>query len=812
MDGIDVLIVTALKEEHDAAAEVALAGYANNPGVDSWELRDSDTATPYSAGAYRTSSGAEIALALARSTRMGPNSTIPVASALAERLRPKCLAMCGVCAGNPTAVALGDVIVAELAYAYDEGKRTREEFEADHRQIPLSDAWVRGAQELTPVDLASHGEVSQEEARSWVLERLYLGEDPKDHPARSRYLPGAAWPECLGALESRGLMTRSAATLTLTEAGRTLIARSMYDMVTAPSKLPFRIVVGPMASGNVVVKDDVTWNQLRKWGVRTVVGLDMEAAAIASVAHRLGVLEWVVAKGVMDHANPRKDDRYKPFAARASAEVLFKFLVSRMGPGNSRHKDDRIRPVVYGNEFHELAPFLRSLAPKGFVDDREYTVSDLYTHDVLRVARAARALAAESPDVALIIRSGRGDELAERSARHVLAAAPERSAELILEAIRDTPVAGPGWHRASWAGDLASPALGSYAAAELGSGLQNWNVEVQRHAITALGRMAASSWSGEVTRLAARDPDKLGSYACEALARTFRDAADSYFASITASYLADFLRTHLKEDWLSDVRHILRRLSPSREQTLREWLDSEDQFLVQLSADALGHMRLDRARRPMSDRQLRGDLPAEVQEDILRALGMVGGAEAVQMLVSRVRRTRGRMSPAQKPAMSALAMCLQDATSDKQYRSLLDDLLQSDRVNDRLFACRSIGLRPYPSAAVSLETMLHDPSPPVRGAAALAGARLDTLDASRLEYTRAQASGGDETLFATLALLLATRDQSLINALSTLMADRQMAVWHHPLLAEDVLTTLEESGGDSGAELSAAIRWFRTLD
>jgi hypothetical protein len=58
----------------------------------------------------------------------------------------------------------------------------------------------------------------------------------------------------------------------------------------------------------------------------------MEAAVVASAAHRLSVPHWVVAKGVMDYADPRKDDRFKQFAARASAEVLYKLLALRPVP------------------------------------------------------------------------------------------------------------------------------------------------------------------------------------------------------------------------------------------------------------------------------------------------------------------------------------------------------------------------------------------------------------------------------------------------------------------------------------------------
>lgn len=107
-------------------------------------------------------------VALARPTRMEATATAPVVSSHVERLRPRCLAMCGVCAGNPAEAALGDVVVAELAYAYDEGKRTRVGFEGDHRQIPAPDGWVRAAQDLETTDLPSFGEASPEEARIWL--------------------------------------------------------------------------------------------------------------------------------------------------------------------------------------------------------------------------------------------------------------------------------------------------------------------------------------------------------------------------------------------------------------------------------------------------------------------------------------------------------------------------------------------------------------------------------------------------------------------------------------------------------------------
>lgn len=51
------------------------------------------------------------------------------------------------------------------------------------------------------------------------------------------------------------------------------------------------------------------------------------------MAHDNQVPYWLVAKGVMDGANPEKDDRFKHFAARASAEVLYA-LLAKVLPGS----------------------------------------------------------------------------------------------------------------------------------------------------------------------------------------------------------------------------------------------------------------------------------------------------------------------------------------------------------------------------------------------------------------------------------------------------------------------------------------------
>ena len=325
---LDVLIVTALELEYKAAKKV-LTRQGHSQGVATWTGHDEND-TPFEQGTYITASGNSMTVALARPTRMGANSTLPVASTLIERLKPRCLAMCGVCAGNPDDVALGDVIIAETTYAYDEGKRKVRSFEGDHRQNPIINSWLRAAQDLRADELPSYGAATALDAKIWAFERLAAGGDPTRHPAWDRFFPDSRWRRSVQSWLRDGLVTRARQILKLTDEGEEFLNEHMFLKPGTPKKLPFNIVVGPMASGNVVVKDSVTWNKLKRYGVRSVVGLEMEAAAIGRAAYSVGLDRWIVAKGVMDHADPNKDDRYKRFAALASAEVLSAFLEKTM--------------------------------------------------------------------------------------------------------------------------------------------------------------------------------------------------------------------------------------------------------------------------------------------------------------------------------------------------------------------------------------------------------------------------------------------------------------------------------------------------
>ncbi|MFI7543496.1 hypothetical protein [Actinoplanes sp. NPDC049599] len=316
---VDALIITALKEEYEAARAV--------PGTAEWREHGVGGPAPYATGRYRTGTGQTISVALARPSGMGARATGPLTTTLTDRLKPTCLAMCGVCAGNPGDTAPGDVIVAAPAYEWDEGKHHGTAFHADHQQFPQDTRWVRAVEDFTPADLPSHGVATEEEATVWYLERLHRGQDPRTHPARPRYFPGSTWRTRLDRLASDGLITWRDGSLELTHRGRDRIRRALYIDVDGPDRLPFAVFAGPMASGSAVMADPEIWDRL-EITQRRILALEMEAATVATVAHERQVPHWLVAKGVMDHANLDKDDRFKAFAARASAEVLFALLAT----------------------------------------------------------------------------------------------------------------------------------------------------------------------------------------------------------------------------------------------------------------------------------------------------------------------------------------------------------------------------------------------------------------------------------------------------------------------------------------------------
>ena len=71
-----------------------------------------DGSPPYYTATFRGHAG-PLRVAAARPTKMAGVAATDVAVSLIQALDPRCLAMCGVCAGHPEDTDLGDVIIAE---------------------------------------------------------------------------------------------------------------------------------------------------------------------------------------------------------------------------------------------------------------------------------------------------------------------------------------------------------------------------------------------------------------------------------------------------------------------------------------------------------------------------------------------------------------------------------------------------------------------------------------------------------------------------------------------------------------------------
>jgi len=258
-----VLIITALPEEYEGVRRAALQASANsNRGVASWEEK-TDGSLMYLQAEYKSEDNSIFSVALARPTRMGATATAPLIAALASKLNPFCLAMSGVCAGNPASSALGDVIIAEMVYNYEEGKLNATGFEGDYRQFTMSDGWIRAAQDLDIALIPSYGSPTPNDACIWLLERLYFGDDPLKHPSRTRYFPRTTWQSRIRSIEKSGFITRENLSINLTDSGLKYLQSKLFYNSDPPKRLPFSLRVGPVASGNIVNKDGNIWDRLK---------------------------------------------------------------------------------------------------------------------------------------------------------------------------------------------------------------------------------------------------------------------------------------------------------------------------------------------------------------------------------------------------------------------------------------------------------------------------------------------------------------------------------------------------------------------
>lgn len=360
---VDVLILTALQDELDAVLAVG------PHGKNDWtELRDLGGFRYHRRELRRTHDSFVVAAAWIG--EMGGRAAAIRAQQLLGELKPSCLAMCGICAGNRNKVNLGDIIVADRLFAWDEGKRIVEsgkeqEFFHELRSFGLENVWRMDAaylaREFDVTNIARTRPPAKETQKRWLLRAIEANESgkaspPAERPDRAEACPG--YTGLLRQLIQDELVIRRGRTLVLTDKGRDWVDEDhlMYPDGT-PEDPPLRVHVGAIATVSSVVEDSDIFARMQHV-VRSTLGLEMEGMALGEVAHHFQK-RAILIKAVQDFADGSKDDGFRLFACRASAEFLFAFLEKVFEPERSNQRDENQTDIwEETREFESEDPFL----------------------------------------------------------------------------------------------------------------------------------------------------------------------------------------------------------------------------------------------------------------------------------------------------------------------------------------------------------------------------------------------------------------------------------------------------------------------
>src|SRR6266516_2021939 len=184
-------------------------------------------------------------------------------SHILEECQPRIAIMTGVCAGDAQHVQLGDLVVAERTFTYDNGKFTLDEY----------------------------------------------GRSVHEHDTMTYQLDA-------NILQVLGLFDQ----------WKPLVARLKRPAYPPEQRKRHKIAchIKAMASGSAV-RADHPFEEVRA-PVRGTVAIDMEGAAFGLVMSRHPLMPWPVVKGVSDYADRAKNDAYHAYAASASALYVLSFI------------------------------------------------------------------------------------------------------------------------------------------------------------------------------------------------------------------------------------------------------------------------------------------------------------------------------------------------------------------------------------------------------------------------------------------------------------------------------------------------------
>ena len=304
---VTVGIVTALPEER--AAMLAMFD-----GTVSWTFPGHGAGLVYDLGELPAHGGGRHVVALALAD-MG-NSIAATRGALLLGHFPgvEAIVMVGIAGGVPSPdsadnhVRLGDVVVSDRrgVIQYDFVKKTRKATEVRASPRPPHARLLEAIRLLNSDALAG--------SRPW-----------EEYVGRAGHLRLAARPD----------------------AGRDVLLASREPF--APVSHPVdgkriegqpRIFMGPIASGNVLLKDPVCRDRLRD--EHKVKAVEMEASGIADATWNHGV-GYLVVRGICDYCDKNKNDDWHMYAAIVAAAYA-RAVVERMARGGPPEPEDNSEP------------------------------------------------------------------------------------------------------------------------------------------------------------------------------------------------------------------------------------------------------------------------------------------------------------------------------------------------------------------------------------------------------------------------------------------------------------------------------------
>lgn len=381
---VDVVIMTAIRIEFDAVLKVDDGAVLGTR----WEIEAGPTGLPVAFRSFLGQGERPLRVAVAVAPAMGATATVNTLLPLVDALKPRSIAMCGVCAGRRGKTRLGDVIAADRLYYHDTGKQLPDEVDQDLTTYNLRDDWKVA---LEGLDVVGHfREAAWFQARplptEWRERRALVAlRDGMTEPwkAIDPTLGVQDWKQIVEALRGRKLLADTGSELT--EDGRQAVSDLLFehmgelpDLSSAGAIEPFKLHVAPMGTGNRVIEDERVWSFVTQ-AMRKTLGLEMESAAVGEMAHRQRQhkLDAVVMKGVMDYANHARDDHFKEFAARAAAECLLWFMRDHVPTEVAAGYDDLLTPGTLPLPSRDVAPSLLLNARYGVVPWQEEGRSDI---------------------------------------------------------------------------------------------------------------------------------------------------------------------------------------------------------------------------------------------------------------------------------------------------------------------------------------------------------------------------------------------------------------------------------------------------